>query len=750
MGVRRRVGYLPEDHAFPGYHTGYSLMDFYGSLYGVPPAERQKRIPETLEQVGIAGRMHYKIKTYSKGMKQRLGIAQALMHEPDLIILDEPTDGVDPIGRREIRELMTVLKEKGHTIFLNSHLLGEVELICDRVAILQQGKLVREGTIAELTKTKGTFILGLLSGQTFPVEAVAKLGFAVRALPEQPGLFEITLTDGQTIEPVTKHLSAAGLTVTHIVEKKQSLEDVFMTTVEGAEPGVDRNRRLRPAGRGEPVRQFIAILKDSFREAADGFVIYAMLVMSLIAIVLIGSLSFTPAEPKPAFDRIVGYFDDMVINDPLTNNGRIRGFLRPYARFAAQDVRPEGDGFKVRVTVAGQPSRTFTDEKLEEIRKEEAKKAGKDEPKKDEPKRDEPKKDEPKKDDKKDEPKKKPERLDGFRELVLAWQKTNPERNELPFMRETPVTLGEVQGVTDAQMEAYVKKQFEFHAGMSVTVTRVPGVAEPEYAFDVTTTGGTSVRGWPHKVNILFNTFTWPTTQSLGETVYWLQDKVVNGVGAALALLISLVLTSFYIPNMLRKGSIDLLISKPLGRSQLLVYKYVGGLTFIFLLTAFTVFGVWLVLGVRSGIWDPNFLVVIPVLTFTFAILYAVSTLAAVLTRSAIVAILVSVAFAAFLYIVGLVKTVTDTLKANEEVKKEMPGWVFTLVDTLNNILPRYKDLDKLTTKVLSGSLTPAEMRACNIDVLDFPSWGSTVGVSVLFIAFVLSLACWRLNRRDG
>ncbi|MCI0703804.1 MAG: ABC transporter ATP-binding protein [Planctomycetia bacterium] len=250
VDVRKRVGYLPEDHQFPGYHTGYSLMDFYGSLYGVPASVRKQKIPETLELVGIAGRMYSKIKTYSKGMKQRLGIAQSLMHDPEVIILDEPTDGVDPMGRREIRELMSELKGQGHTIFLNSHLLGEVELICDRVAILQQGKLVREGTIAELTKTKGTFVIGLLSGQTFPSDAVIKLGYAVRPLPDQAGLFEITLSDGQTIEPVMKLLSERGLTVVHIVEKKQTLEDVFMTTVEGAEPGVDRKRRrgARPVG----------------------------------------------------------------------------------------------------------------------------------------------------------------------------------------------------------------------------------------------------------------------------------------------------------------------------------------------------------------------------------------------------------------------------------------------------------------------------------------------------------------------
>jgi ABC-type Na+ transport system ATPase subunit NatA len=131
--VRARVGYLPEDHQFPGYHSGYSLMDFYGQLYGVPRDDRRRKIPATLELVGIAGRMHSKIKTYSKGMKQRLGIAQALLHDPDVIFLDEPTDGVDPVGRKEIRALMATLKEKGHTIFLNSHLLGEVELICDRV-----------------------------------------------------------------------------------------------------------------------------------------------------------------------------------------------------------------------------------------------------------------------------------------------------------------------------------------------------------------------------------------------------------------------------------------------------------------------------------------------------------------------------------------------------------------------------------------------------------------------------------------
>src|SRR5262249_4028058 len=119
--VRRRVGYLPEDHHFPDYHTGASLLDFYGALLHVPAATRAERIPKVLETVGIKGRMHYKIRTYSKGMKQRLGIAQALLHDPEVLFLDEPTDGVDPIGRREIRDLLQTLKGQGKTIFINSH-----------------------------------------------------------------------------------------------------------------------------------------------------------------------------------------------------------------------------------------------------------------------------------------------------------------------------------------------------------------------------------------------------------------------------------------------------------------------------------------------------------------------------------------------------------------------------------------------------------------------------------------------------
>ncbi|AMV23144.1 ABC-2 family transporter protein [Gemmata sp. SH-PL17] len=464
--------------------------------------------------------------------------------------------------------------------------------------------------------------------------------------------------------------------------------------------------------------QFIAILKDSFREAVDGFVIYAMLVMSALVIALLGSISFTPEPPKEALDQIVKQFP-LVFPD--------KGFSRAITpsfenSFSAADVQPAAGGYKLRVAVSAQ-RKGVKDDPVEMAGGKSDKPAG-----------------------------------DSFRETVLLWSRpaervkdVEAKGQKIQLAQPGSTSIADQRAVPDDLLCDFIKNQFAIHAGMSATVTRAAtGVEEPRYEFDVTTTGGSAVRGWPHKVSLFFGAWTLPVPFNLGSTLFWIQDRLVNGLGAVLALLISIVITAFFIPNMLRKGSIDLLISKPIGRSQLLVYKYIGGLTFMFLVTTFTVGGVWLVLALRSGVWDPKFLVVIPVLTFTFAILYAVSTFAAVFTRSAIVSILLSVGFAFFLYVVGQVKSIFDAIKTDEKTKNELPEWSFTLVDTLNNILPRYKDLDKLTTKVLSeGTLTPAELRMRALDLIDYPSWGSTFGVSLAFIVLMLTLSCWRLSRRD-
>ena len=255
--VRRRVGYLPEDHRFPDYHTGASLLNFYGTLLGVPAGERRRRIPEVLEVVGIKGRMHSKIRTYSKGMKQRLGLAQAILHDPEIIFLDEPTDGVDPLGRREIRDMMQTLKRQGMTIFLNSHLLGEVELVCDRVAILQRGNLIREGrarcAAADASNT-GCSASAWPPDEELPRGDLAKHGYQV---VREGDRWEITVADGQTIDPAIALLQSRGLHLRHLVEKRQTLEELFIETVEEAEPGVDRvmQQRPRPDRRRATARQ---------------------------------------------------------------------------------------------------------------------------------------------------------------------------------------------------------------------------------------------------------------------------------------------------------------------------------------------------------------------------------------------------------------------------------------------------------------------------------------------------------------
>src|SRR4051812_2614038 len=140
-----RVGYLPEHHRMPQYLTGRQVLEFYASLAKVNAANRKRRADELLKTVGMSDWSNKKISSYSKGMLQRIGLAQALMNDPALVVLDEPTDGVDPVGRREIRDMLLALRQQGRTIFLNSHLLSELEMVCDRVAILVQGVVAMHG-----------------------------------------------------------------------------------------------------------------------------------------------------------------------------------------------------------------------------------------------------------------------------------------------------------------------------------------------------------------------------------------------------------------------------------------------------------------------------------------------------------------------------------------------------------------------------------------------------------------------------
>lgn len=161
---RARIGYLPEHHRFPRHLTGNSAMLYYGGLNNLSRREILARRQELLERVGLAAWGRTPVSKYSKGMQQRLGIAQALLHKPDLLILDEPTDGVDPVGRADVRRLLKQLQLDGTTVFLNSHQLQEIELVCDQAAILSKGQVQRVGTIDEITRHPKTHMQFVLRG----------------------------------------------------------------------------------------------------------------------------------------------------------------------------------------------------------------------------------------------------------------------------------------------------------------------------------------------------------------------------------------------------------------------------------------------------------------------------------------------------------------------------------------------------------------------------------------------------------
>src|SRR3954452_16718622 len=161
----RKVGYLPEQHRFPKYLTGRQTLEFFGALAKVDRATRKGRADELLDVVGMRDWGDRKVSTYSKGMMQRVGLAQTLMSDPDLVVLDEPTDGVDPVGRRDIRDTLLRLREQGKTVFVNSHLLQELEMICERIAILVRGRVVKQGTIDDLTRAQQRYDIELAESE---------------------------------------------------------------------------------------------------------------------------------------------------------------------------------------------------------------------------------------------------------------------------------------------------------------------------------------------------------------------------------------------------------------------------------------------------------------------------------------------------------------------------------------------------------------------------------------------------------
>jgi ABC-2 type transport system ATP-binding protein len=266
-----RVGYLPENHRFPRYLTGRQTLHFFGALAGMPRAARHRRAAELLDVVGMAEWADRPVATYSKGMMQRVGLAQALANDPDLVLLDEPTDGVDPVGRREIRDVLSAVRAQGKTVFINSHMLSELEMICDRVAILLGGMVAKQGTMDDLAAAKQRYevefipangtvvspkeVIGrALSAQFTHVTQPPILGAPARNAPGQPpmlaanpiehgklpsgqwlelqgNILRVGTTDPIEAQPMLDALRGAGMIIRRFQQVRPSLEDLFIDAV---------------------------------------------------------------------------------------------------------------------------------------------------------------------------------------------------------------------------------------------------------------------------------------------------------------------------------------------------------------------------------------------------------------------------------------------------------------------------------------------------------------------------------------
>ncbi len=224
---RRRIGYLPEAHRLPQYLTGRAVMRLFGMLSGVEPSELARKIPPLLERVGMAASADRKVREYSKGMQQRIGLAAALVHSPELVFLDEPTDGVDPVGRAAIREIVQDLARSGCTVFLNSHLLMEVELVCDRVVIMDKGRILREGSIAELTPDTGVVRFDL---EPVPADLEALMTGLGTGFERHARGFEFAAGSAD-VDQALDRLRARGVSVRGLQARRLNLEQAFIDLV---------------------------------------------------------------------------------------------------------------------------------------------------------------------------------------------------------------------------------------------------------------------------------------------------------------------------------------------------------------------------------------------------------------------------------------------------------------------------------------------------------------------------------------
>ena len=236
--ARRRIGYLPELFRYQDWMTAREVLALHCVLVGVPAAQRAPQIDAILETVGLGKRAADRVGTYSKGMQQRLGLAVALVGDPRLILLDEPTSALDPVGRREVRDVLRGLRARGVTVFLNSHLLTEVEHVCDRVAIVDRGKVVSTGTLSQLRGGDDAVRIRVQTRAPAYFNALARLGDA----SEEDGAYVVRGIAPERVPDAVAALVACGARVLAVEPNRTSLEDRFLQVLKGSADAAARDR----------------------------------------------------------------------------------------------------------------------------------------------------------------------------------------------------------------------------------------------------------------------------------------------------------------------------------------------------------------------------------------------------------------------------------------------------------------------------------------------------------------------------
>ena len=249
LSVKRRVGFLPENPYFYGHLTAEELLEYFAALFGYRGAERRRRASRLLDEVGVGAERRLQLRKFSKGMLQRVGIAQALINEPELIIFDEPMSGLDPLGRREVRALILKLRDQGCTVFFSSHVLSDAEALCSRVAILAKGRLVTAGRLTDMLAFQvhgWELVLSHVSQSLLRV--LEARGQTLVRLSE--GRYTIELPLDPSPDRLISEVSAAGAQVVSLNPIRQTLEDYFVQQVTKPQAGMPFHGLEEPVSRG--------------------------------------------------------------------------------------------------------------------------------------------------------------------------------------------------------------------------------------------------------------------------------------------------------------------------------------------------------------------------------------------------------------------------------------------------------------------------------------------------------------------